>query len=85
MTLPAARELASHGIRVMSIAPGIVHTPMIANLPDKIQEALRAMIPFPRRLTQPQEFAALCQHIIENPMLNGSTIRLDGAVRLAAK
>lgn len=85
MTLPAARELAAHGIRVMTIAPGIVHTPMIASLPDKIQEALRSMIPFPRRLTQPQEFAALCQHMIENPMLNGSTIRLDGAVRLAAK
>ena len=85
MTLPAARELAAHGIRVMSIAPGIVHTPMIASLPDKIQDALKSMIPFPRRLTQPREFAALCQHIIENPMLNGSTIRLDGAVRLAAK
>jgi len=85
MTLPAARELAAHGIRVMTIAPGIVHTPMIASLPEKIQEALKSMIPFPRRLTQPREYAALCQHIIENAMLNGSVIRLDGAVRLAAK
>ena len=85
MTLPAAREFAAHGIRVMTIAPGIVHTPMIAGLPEKIQEALRSMIPFPRRLTEPREYAALCQHIIENAMLNGSVIRLDGAVRLAAK
>ena len=85
MTLPAARELAQHGIRMMAIAPGVVETPMIAGLPEHIQDALKDMAPFPKRLCQPEEFAKLCQQIIENPMLNGSVIRLDGAVRLAAK
>jgi NAD(P)-dependent dehydrogenase (short-subunit alcohol dehydrogenase family) len=85
MTLPIARELAAHGIRVMTIAPGIFDTPMLAGLPEPTRQALSAAVPFPSRLGQPQEFAALVRHIIENPMLNGETIRLDGALRMAPR
>lgn len=82
MTLPVARDLASLGIRVMTIAPGLMETPMLAGLPPDVRERLAASVPFPRRLGQPDEFAELVEHIIVNPMLNGSVIRLDGAVRL---
>jgi NAD(P)-dependent dehydrogenase (short-subunit alcohol dehydrogenase family) len=85
MTLPIARELAACGIRVMTIAPGIFDTPMLAGLPEAARQAFSAAVPFPRRLGQPQEFAALARHIIENPMLNGETIRLDGALRMAPR
>lgn len=85
MTLPAARELAKFGIRVVAIAPGIFATPMVAGMSAEVQESLAAQIPFPKRLGQPEEFAALVRHIIENPMLNGETIRLDGAVRMGPK
>lgn len=85
MTLPIARELARSGIRVMTIAPGIFETPMMAGLPQDVQESLGRGVPFPPRLGRPQEFAALVQHIIENPMLNGETIRLDGALRMPPK
>jgi NAD(P)-dependent dehydrogenase (short-subunit alcohol dehydrogenase family) len=85
MTLPMARELARFGVRVMTIAPGIFWTPMVGGMPDHIQESLAASIPFPSRLGKPQEFAELAATIIENTYLNGTTIRLDGAVRLAPK
>ena len=85
MTLPLARELARHGIRVVTIAPGIFNTPLFAGLPAEAIASLGEQVPFPRRLGQPGEYAALVQHIIENNMLNGSTIRLDGAIRMAAK
>jgi NAD(P)-dependent dehydrogenase (short-subunit alcohol dehydrogenase family) len=85
MTLPMARELARFGIRVMTIAPGIFWTPMVDGMPDHIQEALAASIPFPSRLGRSEEFAVLAGNIIESPYLNGTTIRLDGAVRLAPK
>ena len=85
MTLPLARELARHGIRVVTIAPGIFNTPLFAGLPAKAIALLGEQVPFPRRLGQPGEYAALVQHIIENNMLNGATIRLDGAIRMAAK
>lgn len=85
MTLPIARELASSGIRVMTIAPGIMETPMLMGLPQKVQDALGATVPFPTRLGRPAEFAALVQHIVGNPYLNGEVIRLDGAIRMAAK
>ncbi|MEM8532756.1 MAG: 3-hydroxyacyl-CoA dehydrogenase [Chloroflexota bacterium] len=85
MTLPLAREFARHGIRVMSIAPGIFDTPMLAGLPEKARASLGEQIPFPSRLGQPQEYAALVQHIIENPMLNGEVIRLDGAIRMTPR
>jgi len=85
MTLPAARDLSGDGIRVCTIAPGIFATPMMASLPEKVQESLGATVPFPSRLGKPDEFAMLVQQIIENPMLNGETIRLDGALRMAAK
>ncbi len=84
MTLPAARELARFGIRVMAIAPGIVLTPMMQLMPENVQESLAAQVPFPSRLANPTEFSSLVQHIIENHMLNGSVIRLDGAMRMAA-
>jgi NAD(P)-dependent dehydrogenase (short-subunit alcohol dehydrogenase family) len=83
MTLPLARDLAQHGIRVMTIAPGIFNTPLLQTLPENIQEALANSIPFPKRLGDPDEFAALVCHFAENPSLNGETVRLDGAVRLA--
>lgn len=85
MTLPMARELARHGIRVMTIAPGLFAAPMMAGLPQDVQDSLGASVPFPARLGQPAEFAALARHIFENPMLNGEVIRLDGALRMAPK
>ncbi len=85
MTLPMARELASLGIRVLTIAPGIFETPMMGSISETAQKSLGAMVPFPPRLGRPAEFAALCKHIAENVMLNGETIRLDGAIRLAPK
>ncbi|MEO5700797.1 MAG: SDR family NAD(P)-dependent oxidoreductase [Casimicrobiaceae bacterium] len=85
MTLPIARELARLGIRVMCIAPGIFETPMMAGLPPDVQASLGKMVPFPPRLGRPDEFAALVAAIIGNPMLNGEVIRLDGAIRMAAK
>jgi NAD(P)-dependent dehydrogenase (short-subunit alcohol dehydrogenase family) len=83
LTLPAARELARFGVRVMTIAPGIFETPMLASLPESVQQSLAAAVPHPARLGTPAEYAALARHIISNPMLNGTTIRLDGAIRLA--
>jgi NAD(P)-dependent dehydrogenase (short-subunit alcohol dehydrogenase family) len=85
MTLPLAREFARYGIRVVSIAPGIFDTPMLAGLPEPARASLGQQVPFPARLGRPEEFAALAQHIIENPMLNGETIRLDGAIRMAPR
>ncbi|KAF1051195.1 MAG: putative oxidoreductase [Stenotrophomonas maltophilia] len=85
MTLPIARELARHGIRVMTIAPGIFETPMMAGMPQEVRDSLGASVPFPPRLGRPAEFAALLRHIVENSMLNGEVIRLDGAIRMAAK
>lgn len=85
MTLPIARELARDGIRVMTIAPGLFDTPMLALLPEPARESLAAQIPFPSRFGKPTEFAELCKHIIENPMLNGEVIRLDGAIRMQPK
>ncbi|WP_066069607.1 3-hydroxyacyl-CoA dehydrogenase [Neobacillus soli] len=85
MTLPIARELARHGIRVMTIAPGLFHTPMFDTLPKEARDSLGKMVPFPSRLGYPSEYAQLVQSIIENPMLNGETIRLDGAIRMQPK
>jgi NAD(P)-dependent dehydrogenase (short-subunit alcohol dehydrogenase family) len=85
MTLPVARDLASLGVRVMTIAPGTFDTPMLALLPSEARQALAAGIPFPRRLGRPQEFAQLARQIVENPYLNGETIRLDGALRMPPK
>jgi NAD(P)-dependent dehydrogenase (short-subunit alcohol dehydrogenase family) len=85
MTLPIARELARFGIRVMSIAPGIFDTPMLAGLPEPARQSLGQQVPFPARLGRPPEYAALVRHIIENQMLNGEVIRLDGAIRMAPK
>lgn len=85
LTLPLARELARSGIRVMTIAPGIFETPMMAGLPEKARQSLGEQVPFPSRLGRPDEYAALAQHIIENEMLNGEVIRLDGAIRMAPK
>ena len=82
MTLPIARELAKSGIRCVAIAPGIFMTPMLASLPPEVQESLGKQVPFPSRLGQPAEFARLVQSIVESPMLNGETIRLDGAIRM---
>lgn len=85
LTLPAARELGRHGIRVVSIAPGVFETPMMGSVTDELRASLSAQIPFPKRLGHPSEFAALVQHVIENPMLNGCVLRLDGALRMAEK
>lgn len=85
LTLPAARELARSGIRVVTIAPGIFRTPMMAGMPQEVQDALGASVPFPPRLGRPEEYAALARHIVENPMLNGEVIRLDGALRMAPR
>lgn len=85
MTLPAARDLARSGIRVMCIAPGIFETPMMADMPQEVRDSLATNVPFPPRLGRPDEYAALVRHIIENGMLNGEVIRLDGALRMAAK
>lgn len=85
MTLPVARDLARLGIRVVTIAPGIFRTAMVAGMPQDVQDSLAAAIPFPSRLGEPAEYAALVVHIVENQMLNGETIRLDGAIRMAPK
>ena len=85
LTLPMARELASSGIRVVTIAPGLFSTPMMKGLPQEAQDSLGKQTPFPPRLGEPDEFAALVSHILENVMLNGETIRLDGAVRMQAR
>ncbi|MEN6432166.1 MAG: 3-hydroxyacyl-CoA dehydrogenase [Smithella sp.] len=85
MTLPIARECADYGIRVMTIAPGLFDTPLLHNLPEAARESLGKMVPFPQRLGKPAEFASLVRHIIENRMLNGEVIRLDGAIRMAAR
>jgi NAD(P)-dependent dehydrogenase (short-subunit alcohol dehydrogenase family) len=85
MTLPVARELAQHGIRVMTIAPGIFDTPMLAALLEEARESLSKQVPFPPRLGRPGEYVALVKHIIENEMLNGEIIRLDGSMRMAAR
>ncbi len=85
MTLPIAREFADLGIRVMTIAPGLFETPMLAGLPEKARQALIETLPFPKRLGKPGEFASLAFEIIENPILNGETIRLDSALRMAAR
>jgi NAD(P)-dependent dehydrogenase (short-subunit alcohol dehydrogenase family) len=85
MTLPIAREFARHGIRVMTIAPGIFWTPMLAGLPPEVQESLGQQVPFPNRLGSPDEYALLVEQIVANPMLNGEVIRLDGAIRMGPK
>ncbi|NIY99983.1 SDR family NAD(P)-dependent oxidoreductase, partial [Salipiger sp. HF18] len=85
LTLPAARELARHGIRVVTIAPGIFGTPMMAGLPQDVQDSLGASVPFPPRLGKPAEYASLVRQIFENTMLNGEVIRLDGPLRMAPK
>lgn len=85
MTLPMARDLASSGIRVMTIAPGIFKTPLMASLPQEAQDSLGKQVPFPPRLGRPEEYAALVAHVCENVMLNGECIRLDGAIRMAPK
>ncbi|NYI23661.1 SDR family NAD(P)-dependent oxidoreductase [Sphingobium indicum] len=85
MTLPVARELARYGIRVVTIAPGLFLTPLLASLPQEAQDSLGRQVPFPPRLGDPSEYAAMVGHIIENVMLNGETIRLDGAIRMAPK
>ncbi|GAA5513221.1 putative oxidoreductase Rv1144 [Deinococcus carri] len=85
MTLPLARDLSRGGIRVMTIAPGLFETPMLAGLPQEVQASLGAQVPFPSRLGHPEEYARLVRQIFENPMLNGETIRLDGAIRMAPR
>jgi NAD(P)-dependent dehydrogenase (short-subunit alcohol dehydrogenase family) len=85
MTLPAARDLSNLGIRVMTIAPGIFDTPLLGGLPEPVRESLGAQVPFPSRLGRPDEYAALAKHIVENEMLNGEVIRLDGAIRMAPR
>jgi len=85
MTLPIAREFSKQGIRVMTIAPGIMQTPMMAAMPEKVQASLHATVPFPARMGLPEEYASLVRHIIENAYLNGEVIRLDGAIRMAMR
>lgn len=85
MTLPLARDLARNGIRVMAIAPGIFETPMMAGMTDEVRASLEAQVPFPSRMGRPSEYAALVCHILQNPMLNGEVIRLDGAIRMAPR
>ncbi len=85
LTLPLARDLAGLGIRVMTIAPGLFDTPLLAALPEDVKASLGSMVPFPKRLGRPAEYAQLARHIIENPMLNGEVIRLDGAIRMAPR
>lgn len=85
LTLPIARELAAYGIRVMTIAPGLFHTPMFDSLPEEARDSLGKMVPFPQRLGYPEEYAQLAESILTNPMLNGETIRLDGAIRMQPK
>ena len=85
MTLPIARDLASTGIRVVTIAPGVMLTPMVSGMPDEVQESLAQQIPFPSRLGTAEDYAFLAQHIVENRMLNGEVIRLDGAIRMGPR
>ena len=85
LTLPAAREFAQFGVRVLAIAPGIFGTPMLRALPQEAQDSLGASVPFPKRLGEPREFAALVMHCIRNGYLNGEVIRLDGALRMAPR
>jgi NAD(P)-dependent dehydrogenase (short-subunit alcohol dehydrogenase family) len=85
LTLPMARDLARSGVRVMTIAPGIFETPMLMGMPEEVRDALGKMVPFPPRLGLPSEYAQLVRAIIENVMLNGETIRLDGAIRMQPK
>ena len=85
MTLPAARELAQYGIRVNTIAPGLFATPLLLSMPQEVQDSLAATVPFPKRLGHPQEFADLAIHLIQNAMINGEVIRLDGALRMQAR
>jgi NAD(P)-dependent dehydrogenase (short-subunit alcohol dehydrogenase family) len=85
LTLPAAREFATQGIRVMTIAPGLIDTPMMAGMPEEVQESLASQVPFPKRFGRPQEYASLVEHIITNEMLNGEVIRFDGAIRMQPK
>ena len=85
MTLPIARDLARDGIRVVTIAPGIFDTPLLGGLPEAARKSLGEQVPFPPRLGRPEEYAALAQHIVENEMLNGEVIRLDGAIRMAPR
>ncbi|MFA5960590.1 MAG: SDR family NAD(P)-dependent oxidoreductase [Tatlockia sp.] len=85
MTLPAARELAQHAIRVNTIAPGLIATPLLLNMPKEVQDSLAATVTFPKRLGRPDEFAALVLHVIENTLINGEVIRLDGALRMQAR
>ena len=85
LTLPVARELASIGVRVVTVAPGLFNTPMLAGLPAAARESLSGAVPFPSRLGDPAEYADLVEHIVTNPMLNGETIRLDGALRMAPR
>jgi NAD(P)-dependent dehydrogenase (short-subunit alcohol dehydrogenase family) len=85
LTMPASRELSQFGIRVMTIAPGVFHTPLLGKLPQEVQDSLGASIPFPKRLGQPTEYAELVAHIAQNVYLNGEVIRLDGALRMAPK
>lgn len=85
MTLPAARELAQYGIRVNTIAPGLIATPMLLTMPQAVQDSLASTVPFPKRFGRPEEFAALAMHIIENAMINGEVVRLDGALRMQAR
>lgn len=85
MTLPIAREISDYGMRIVTIAPGIFDTPMMAGLPTEVKEGMAKTVPFPRRLGNPAEFAQMALHIIENKMLNGCCIRLDGALRMSAK
>ncbi len=85
MTLPMARDLSQYGIRVVTIAPGIFDTPLLLKLPEEARQSLAEQVPFPRRLGKPSEFSALARHIVENPMLNGEVIRLDGAIRMGIR
>ncbi len=85
MTLPIARELASRAVRVNTIAPGLIGTPMLLNMPQEVQDSLASQVPFPKRFGHPDEFASLCLHIIDNTMINGEVIRLDGAIRMGPK
>ena len=85
MTLPMARDLADKGVRIATIAPGLFLTPLLEGLPEDVQQSLGAQVPFPSRLGNPQEFSALVRHIVENPMINGEVIRLDGAIRMAPR
>jgi NAD(P)-dependent dehydrogenase (short-subunit alcohol dehydrogenase family) len=85
MTIPIARELARYGIRVMTIAPGLFLTPLMESFPQEVQDSLGKQVPFPSRLGKPDEYAMMAESIVLNPMLNGETIRLDGAIRMTAK